>query len=140
MNDGSRTNAAKGPYYLSLKIGLITLGLLLVSLAMLSEGVVVVILVILAGAVIVSAFTRFPAAIASYVRSKRRPRYETFFAILSPLAVGLITAWLAWSLAETARIFGPPGWTGVAAPVPLGIGALMNLGVLVSNVVSLRRR
>jgi len=34
------------------------------------------------------------------------------------------------------RSLGPPGWTDIAAPVLLGIGALVDLSVLVSSLVS----
>lgn len=138
MSDGNLTNAAEGPYYLSLRIGLITLGLILVALAMLSEGVVIVVVAILAGVVILSAFSRFPAVVASYVRSRGRQRYETFFAIAQPLALAAILAWTVPGSIETAKVLGR--WVDAAAPVIFGIGALMNLAVLVANVLSLRRR
>jgi len=138
VSDGNRKNAAEGPYYLSVRIGLITLGLILVALAMLSKGGVIVIVAILAGVVIQSAFSRFPAVVVSYVRSKGGQRYETLSAIALPLALAIILVWMVPGSIDTARILGR--WVDVAAAIIFGIGALMNLAVLVLNLLSLRRR
>lgn len=138
-----RTIETKGPLHLTLRIGLISIGLATFAFAATLNGMPVVVPVILGGAVIASAFSGLPAAIVSYVRSRRGPRYEAFFAILSPLAVALITAWTALrdvSYLSFGTVLGPPRWVDIALPVIYAAIALMNLGVIVANVLSLRQR
>jgi hypothetical protein len=143
MSESNQATETKGPLHLFFRIGLISIGLGAFGVATTMEGVPVLIPVILGGAVIASAFSRLPAAIVAYTRSRRGPRYEAFFAIASPLAVTLVTAWVAFESVSGlyyVSAFYAPHWTEIADPVIYGVIALMNLGVLVSNVVSLRRR
>jgi hypothetical protein len=41
---------------------------------------------------------------------------------------------------STISLFVAPQWTDIARPLIYGVATLMNLGVLVSNVITLRRR
>jgi hypothetical protein len=143
MSVATRANDTKGPLHLVFKIGLVSIGLGAFGVATTMEGVPILIPAILGVAVIASAFSRRPGAIFSYTRSRRGPKYEAFFAIASPFALTLVTAWVAFNSAfglYYVSAFYAPHWTEIADPVIYAAIALMNLGVLVSNAVSLRRR
>jgi hypothetical protein len=145
MSEANLVTDTKGPVHLTIKGLLISMGLIGLALATTLEGAPVVLAVILGGAIIASAFLGLPTAIVSRAMSHRapQPRNEAYYAIGVPLAVGLVMAWLAFrdiSDASYMSLYVALEWTDFAHPVVHGLVALLNLGVLVSNVVSLRRR
>ncbi len=145
MSEPYRMSESEGPVHLTVTVLLVSIGLIAEALAATLEGVAIALAMILGGAVIASAFFGLPGRIVSSVRSDRssRLRNEAYYGIAVPLVVGLVMGWLA--LRDTSQVsymslFTEPEWTDYVQPVIHAAIALMNLGVLVSNVVSLRRR
>jgi hypothetical protein len=127
------------------RVLLISIGLVAIGATMSLRGASALIAAAIGAVVVASAFLGLPTMILSSSRSRRAagPRYEAFYAVAAPLIVTLVSAWVAYDNVSGlyfVSAFVGPRWTDVARPAIYVVVALMNLGVLVSNVVSLRRR
>lgn len=140
MGQANQVTESRSPLRLTLAVSLVSIGLIALVLATSLRGMALVTAIALGGAMLASVFLRLPAAIASYVRAHWGPRVEGFFAVGIPPVFALAVAWLTCASFHVASMLGPLHWIDLLYPATGLVVFLMNLGALVSNVVSLGRR
>jgi ABC-type dipeptide/oligopeptide/nickel transport system permease component len=130
----------KDPLQLALGTSFVTVGLVALAIAANVRGALVVIPLALGGAAITSVFLGVPATIVSYVRSRRGPGYEAFFAIAVPFVMTITMVWLTSVSFEVVTVLGLRHWNDYAFPVVSVLTALLNTGTLIFNVISTFQR
>jgi hypothetical protein len=139
MIETGSEGAIPAALHLALKAGLLGAALAGVALALMLEGWQAILAALLAAALIASAFVGLPSLLLAYVRSRRGPSYQRSFSVGVPLLVALVSAYGVWMSIDIALLLDDWSWTRVAAPACYAVGGLLNLGVLVLNIRSLRR-
>lgn len=145
MNKASGASDTTGSAEPFVKVLVISMGLVASAAAMSLRGALALVAAVIGSAIIAFAFLGLPTMILSSSKSRRAagPRYEAFYAVAAPLAITLLTARFAFDNVSglcCMSAFVGPQWTDVARAVIYVVVTLMNLGVLVSSVITLRRR
>ncbi len=133
-NDG----LARAKLTLAMKGGFITAGLALLAIATLLHGLSAVLAVMVAAALMASAFLGMPERLADYVRARRGAGYQRFFSVATPLGLCLLFGFAGWLELDVVRLLGVFSWTDLGGPAFYFAAAAVNTAVLIANLRSPR--
>jgi len=139
MNDRQLQNAGVTLPQRSLRGALISIALLAVASAFLSQGALPVISLLLAASALFFAIRGLPEALTSYAARRRSQRYFKVMSLVLPVGLIILSAYLALLLAYVLRSNVP---IGLRLELPLALvvlSGLINVGVVALNIISVDR-